>query len=189
MPKRKESSPNIVKNTETNLKGGFHVSSEGIVTSSGYSLGDYYPSGSRIPKGYGLKITDYKALLADEKTKKETKIPFDKDEIEKISKLNTRKDCVKYILGNKNSFARYETYIIICDSILKVLPTVIFASLPLLLLRDITGEINNFLIIFIYLIMFMTAIICGYSRFYARGKLFALEEYHNFANEMREKRS
>ena len=179
----------IVKNPKVDHKGGTHVTSEDIVTGMGYSLGDYYPSGSRVPDDYDLKYDEYIKLLTDKKTKKETKIPIDKDEIDKIAKLETQLDCIRYILGSKYLYSKYETIVVICDSILKVLPTVIFASLPLLLLKDVTGEISDCLVVTIYLIMGIVAIISGITRIYARGKLFALEEYHNFANETRKKRN
>lgn len=163
----------------------FDVTSEDIVSVEGTSLGDYYPSGSAIPRDYDFGFGEYKTFLLDEKTREESKIPIKKDEVEKIAKIKTKTECVRYILKNKTLYSKWETILVVCDNILKVLPTVIFSSLPILIFTSIK-EISYTTIFCIYLTMGLIAIICGIVRIQSRKILFALTEYHNFANKRRE---
>ena len=85
-----------------------------------------------IPYIPDLSFEEYLSFLTSKKTEDELKIIPDTDELRKITDLKTKQDLHRYILRNNKELSIYDSYIMITENILKVLPVVVFSSLPLL---------------------------------------------------------
>lgn len=144
---------------------------------------DYNPSGSSYPwtditKKEEWKFKDYYDFLKDKKTKKETKLNIEKTELDKINKLKTKVECHRYRLTKFRMLAKYDTYLLLLDNILKVIPVVLLSSLPLLLLRGIPEiKISNEIIIGIYISMIVAVIISSLLRWRFKNNWMTTDQY------------
>lgn len=107
----------------------------GMSTSS-----DYFPGGSAWPwtdlKDKNWSSDEYISFLKDAQTK-EGVLKFKATELDKIEAFETKQECHRYRLKRYQKLAFFDSILIIFDNILKILPVVIFSSLPLLILGNV----------------------------------------------------
>jgi ABC-type sugar transport system permease subunit len=162
---------------EPTMMTGYSSGSATSTPSSGVS--NYIPSGSARPwtdKKWDSK--DYISFLKKDDTKTRTKLKFRDKELNKIDGFTTKEGCHGYRLGKNKSFAFFESLLIIFDNILKILPLVMFSSLPLLILRNSSSEnFDDNFVILIYGVMICAIIISFVLRWIFKNEWMIIEQY------------
>lgn len=116
--------------------------------------------------------------MKEEKTKKETKLSIKKDEIEKIDGFTTKEDCHRYRLGLNKPISWRDTFLVLFDNILKILPVLMLSSLPILFLTNINSQDFDINLLWIvYGLMFIFLIISIICRSIIKNKLMTFDQY------------
>ncbi len=135
VPAEDTTSPRIENDYVSSYVGRSSIPTSGTSTTS-----DYFPSGSAWPwtdlKEKNWSSEEYISFLKDAKTNQEV-LKFKTTELDAIEAFKTKQECHRYRLKRNQKLAFYDSILIIFDNILKILPVVIFSSLPLLLLGNV----------------------------------------------------
>lgn len=142
---------------------------------------DYFPSGSAWPwTDEKWNSNDLINFFKDEHYREETKIQLDDKELETIRNFTHKEQCHSYRLSKNGILAMYDTLLVVFDNILKIVPTVLLSSLPLLILKNTisgtTGFDNN-LIVTIYGIILIAILLSSIPRWFFKKRLMTIEQY------------
>ena len=142
-------------------------------------LSEFHPSSSALPhtdEKWDSKT--YIEFLKDEKTKEETKLSIKYTEIDKIDKFTTKEDCHRYRLKLNKPISWLDTFLVLFDNILKILPVVMLSSLPILFLKNINSQDFDINLLYeIYGIMLIFLIISVICRSLIKNKSMTLDQY------------
>jgi len=154
----------------------YFLRNESKATDSFYPSSQAWPWTDLTEKKW--EVNDYVSLWKDKEIKKETKLKIDDEEIKKISEFNNKYQCHSYRLSKINILSLMDTFLVLFDNILKILPVVILSSLPLFILAN-SNSVNydRDLVILIYALLVLSLLISLICRWLIKKHTMAIEQY------------